>query len=253
MTTVLDAELYLRGAETAVASWGAYADGSPDAKVQRLPGVAAAVFPTEPERGVYNNAFLQRGLRPGECEDAVEAMESAYASAGIPRFAAWVHETDVAMRAELEARAYRIDTSTLAMGMAVGDVAPPTPQLDLAQPDWSAYLRFLARDGAPPGLLRSADPSVFHPQIARLQGKDVAAGLAFDFDEDCGIYNVGTLPHARRRGLGTAITALLVHDAAVRGCRTATLQSTPMGERVYAAVGFRGLGRILEYVPPDAG
>jgi len=34
-----------------------------------------------------------------------------------------------------------------------------------------------------------------------------------------------------------------------RGCQTATLQSTEMAKRVYAAVGFRDLGRILEYVP----
>jgi hypothetical protein len=30
---------------------------------------------------------------------------------------------------------------------------------------------------------------------------------------------------------------------------TASLPSTEMAERVYAAVGFRDLGRILEYVP----
>ena len=73
--------------------------------------------------------------------------------------------------------------------------------------------------------------------------------MAFDRDGDCGIYNVGTLPHARRRGLGTALTALHVHDALGRGCRTASLQSTEMAERIYASLGFRDLGRILEYVP----
>ena len=73
--------------------------------------------------------------------------------------------------------------------------------------------------------------------------------IAFDFAADCGIYNVGTLESARRRGLATALTALHLHDALARGCRTASLQSTAMAERVYAAVGFRDLGRILEYVP----
>jgi ribosomal protein S18 acetylase RimI-like enzyme len=139
------------------------------------------------------------------------------------------------------------------MGMAVDDVRSPPPQLDLAPPEWSAYLRLLVRDGAPAGLLEGVDPGVFHPVIARIDGEDVAAGLAFDLGDDCGIYNVGTLPHARRRGLGTAVTALLVHDAAARGCRTVSLQATAMGERVYAAVGFRDLGRILEHVPPGAG
>jgi GNAT superfamily N-acetyltransferase len=61
--------------------------------------------------------------------------------------------------------------------------------------------------------------------------------------------HVGTVEKARRRGLGTALTAAQVHDARARGCRTASLQSTQMAERVYAAVGFRDLGQILEYVP----
>ena len=253
MTTVSRAELLARGTATAVASWEAYADGSRGAAVLRRPGVTAAVFPNEPERSVYNNAVLAHELGPAERTDAIDAMEAAYASAAVPRFAAWVHETDKAMRADLQARGYHVDTVTRAMGMAVRDVRLPRPDLDLAPSVWTAYLRLLVRDGAPPGLLEGVDSSVFHPLIARLQGDDVAAGLAFDLHDDCGIYNVGTLPHARRRGLGTAVTALLVHDAAARGCRTATLQSTTIGERVYAAVGFRDLGRILEYVPRKTG
>jgi ribosomal protein S18 acetylase RimI-like enzyme len=83
----------------------------------------------------------------------------------------------------------------------------------------------------------------------RLIRARAAAALAYDFGDDCGIYNVGTVEKARRRGLGTALTAAQVHDARARGCRTASLQSTQMAERVYAAVGFRDLGRILEYVP----
>src|SRR6516162_1483076 len=39
--------------------------------------------------------------------------------------------------------------------------------------------------------------------------------------------------------LGTALTVALLCDAVDRGCCTATLQSTPMAERVYASVGFR--------------
>jgi predicted GNAT family acetyltransferase len=67
---------------------------------------------------------------------------------------------------------------------------------------------------------------------------------------DCGVFNVSTVEHARRRGLGTDLTARLLHDARERGCSTASLQSTAMAERVYAAVGFHDLGTILEYAPP---
>ena len=72
--------------------------------------------------------------------------------------------------------------------------------------------------------------------------------MGFDHDGDSGLF-MGTLAGARRQGLGTALTARHVRDAAARGCSSASLQATPMAERVYAAIGFRDLGRILEYVP----
>jgi GNAT superfamily N-acetyltransferase len=245
LTVINDADLYVRGMQTLLASWEVYADGAPGATVLRLPGLAAAVFPNEPERAVYNNAVLERDLGPLERADAVDAMEAAYEAAGVSHFAAWVHESDVPMRTDLERRGYSIEESTLAMGMPLDDIRLPRPVVELAPPDWSDYLRVFL----PPGLLRGADPSAFHVLIACLDGERVAAGLALDFDGDCGIYNVGTLEHARRRGLGTALTALLVYDALVRGCKTASLQSTKMAEHLYAAVGFRNLGRILEYAP----
>src|SRR4051812_18037188 len=95
-----DAALYARGAETLLASWQAYARGAIGASVQRLPGVAAAVFPRGPERGVYNNALLERELDAAARAAALEAMEDAYATAGVTGFAAWVHESDEAMRSD---------------------------------------------------------------------------------------------------------------------------------------------------------
>jgi ribosomal protein S18 acetylase RimI-like enzyme len=247
-------DLYARGAETLVASWAAIARGSPGAAVVRRPGVAAAVFPAEPERSIYNNVLLERGLARAERVGAVDAMEAVYASAGVTRFAAWTHESDRGLRADLEARGYTIDTTTRAMGMDLRkDLRGPRPDLALERGDWPAYRRYLERFGLPAGLLGGVDPDAFRVLLASRDGETVATALAFDADGDRGIYNVGTLEHARRRGLGTALTALLVHEALADGCRTATLQSTEMAEGVYAAVGFRDLGRIVEYVPPVRG
>ena len=248
MTRPNHSELYVRSTDTLVASWEAYARGATDAAVQRVRGVAAAVFPCEPERSVYNNALLERDLGAGERANALEAMAAAYAAAGVSRFAAWVHENDAAMRDDLERSGYTLDMSTRAMGMALADVRLPRPQIELGSLDWGEYLRLF---GLPSGLLRVADLTAFHLLVARLGGENVAAALAFDHGADCGIYNVETLQHARRRGLGTALTALQLHDALARGCQTASLQATPMAEHLYAAVGFRDLGRILEYVPRD--
>jgi predicted GNAT family acetyltransferase len=130
--------------------------------------------------------------------------------------------------------------------MTLDEIAVPRPRIDLGPAEWPEYL---SMDGLPPGFLRTADHAAFHLLAARIDGELVAVALAYDFGGDCGIYNVGTVERARRRGLGTALTAAQLHAARDRGGRTASLQSTPMAERVYAAVGFRDLGRILEYVP----
>jgi ribosomal protein S18 acetylase RimI-like enzyme len=237
---------YERQVEALLASWEEYARGAVGASFERLPGVAAAVFPRKPERGVYNNALIERGLGPRARLDAIEAMEEAYASAGVTRFAAWAHESDVPLRDELERRGYALDTRTRAMGMALSEIRVPRPDIDLGSADWAGYLELVE---LPPDFLSRADPDAFRIVIGRLDGANVATALAYELDGDCGIYNVGTLSHARRRGLGTALTALLLHEARDRGCSTASLQSTPMAEGVYAAVGFRDLGEIHEYVP----
>jgi GNAT superfamily N-acetyltransferase len=247
VTVHTDADLFRRGAETLVASWEEYSRGATGATVQRFPSVAVAVFPNEPERAVYNNALLARDLPIAKRADAVDAMETAYAAAGVTRFAAWVQESDEAVRGDLEQRGYTVDTSTRAMAMPLDDIRLPRPDVELAPPDWAEHLRFA---GVPPNFLRGADPHAYHILIARFRGENVATAMAFDHGGDCGIYNTGTLARARRRGLATALTALQVHEARARGCQTASLQSTEMAERIYAAVGFGDLGRILEYVPP---
>jgi GNAT superfamily N-acetyltransferase len=242
MSSPTDAELYLRGRDTLLASWEEYARGADGAALHRLPGVAAAVFPAEPERAVYNNALLDRDLGASERSGALDAMEAVYAEAGVARFAAWVHESDEPMRAELERRGYTLDTTTRAMGMALDDIAVPRPQIPLRPARW---LEYLTMERLPLDFLATADHAAFHLLAARADGEMVAAALAYDY----GVYNVGTVEKARRRGLGTALTAAQAYDARDRGCRTASVQSTEMAERVYAAVGFRDLGRILEYVP----
>jgi hypothetical protein len=114
---VTDTELFARGEATLLASWEAYARGAVGAVVRRLPGAAVAVFPAEPERSVYNNALLARGLDAGGAA-TLEALEAAYAAAGVPRFAVWVHEGEGPMRDELARRGYALDTTTRAAGGA---------------------------------------------------------------------------------------------------------------------------------------
>jgi hypothetical protein len=176
-------------------------------------------------------------------------MECAYAEAAIPKFAAWVHERDVAMRGDLERRGYSVVESSRAMGMTLDDLKLPSPEIKITQAHWSEHLRV---GQLPTELLKAGDHAAFHVLVAELNGDDVATATAFDLGNDCGIYNVMTRPHARRCGLGIALTLAHLHDGRDRGCHTASVQSTGMAEGVYAAAGFRHLGRILEYAPPNA-
>jgi ribosomal protein S18 acetylase RimI-like enzyme len=244
-----DEELYARSVVTLLAALEVCARGSAGAALERSPGVAAAVFPTEPERSFYNNAVFERGLDRSQRAAAVDAMEAAYGAAGIGAYAGWVHETDAGMRSELARRGYAVAESTRAMAMALHEVAC-TPPADLAPATWTEYVAVLTALGAPAGTLAGVDPSTFQVLVARIDGEPVAAALALDHDGDCGVFNVATIERARRRGLATALTARLLRDAAARGCTTASLQSTPAAERLYGALGFRDLGRILEYVRP---
>lgn len=238
-------DLYERQAATLVASWRAYARHSDGARVVDVEGAAVGLFPSPPERGVYNNALLPRWLESARARAVIAAVEGAYREAGIDSYAIWAHEAEPDAVAALEARGLRFDSATQAMAMSLDELAAPRPRIELGDLDWDGYGEFAGI----PGLLRGASAAEFNLRVARLDGHDVGAVIAHDHDGDRGIFNLETLPEARRRGIGTALTALQLHDARERGLVTASLQSTPIAEGVYAALGFADLGRYLEYVP----
>src|SRR3954453_9630471 len=234
---------------TLIAAWQRVAEGSEGASVVRIDGVTADVFPGGAERGIYKNAVVERGLDESAAAEAVGAIGRLYADAGVDRYAVWAHESEAATIADLAGRGFDVDTWTRAMAMPLDEMDAEPPRIDLGPSDWAEHLRYLRAEGVPDGLLEGVDGDAFHVLIATLDGEDVATAIAYDHGGDCGIFNMGTLPSARRRGLGTALATLHAHRARDRGCETVSLQSTEIAERVYARVGFRDLGRFIEYVP----
>ena len=62
-----------------------------------------------------------------------------------------------------------------------------------------------------------------------------------------GIYDVATLPKARGRGIGSALTLAPLLDARQAGYRVGVLQSSEMGYGVYQKMGFQHLCQIENY------
>ena len=62
-----------------------------------------------------------------------------------------------------------------------------------------------------------------------------------------GVYNVGTLPEFRMRGLGTALTLACLHEARSEGYNVGVLQSSRMASSVYKKIGFHEDGVRTAY------
>jgi GNAT superfamily N-acetyltransferase len=89
---------------------------------------------------------------------------------------------------------------------------------------------------------RTSRPPHQHPigpfYLARLHGEPVAASALYRDPRVAGLYEVCTIPSARRHGIGAAITLAPLLDARAMGYRIAVLQASPMGEPVYRRLGF---------------
>ena len=243
-TSLTTEQLFDRSVATLVRSWVYLAAGSPGAEVIESGGAAIAMFVHSPDRRFLNNTILPRGIE--SAGEIIDAAEHAYRSRGVGRYAIWVRESEAAIAREVRARGYAHDSSTRTMAMEIADLAEvDTTELDLVEPTPTEFWRLDGLDGLVPEL----SPDGAHFYVARLDGEDAAMLMAFDHDGDCGIYMVGTVPAARRKGLATALSAHAAAEARERACTTVSLQATEMAVGVYARVGLRDLGRFDEFVP----
>jgi ribosomal protein S18 acetylase RimI-like enzyme len=62
-----------------------------------------------------------------------------------------------------------------------------------------------------------------------------------------GLYGIGTLPAARRRGVGSALTLIPMLAARDEGYRAAILHATPDGALLYPRLGFEEYCRISRF------
>jgi GNAT superfamily N-acetyltransferase len=86
-----------------------------------------------------------------------------------------------------------------------------------------------------PELLRRPECVV---NVGYAEGAPVTSGLAWRTGRVVGVYAIATIPAARHRGFGAAMTARIMTDGLASGCDTAVLQASELGRPIYERLGF---------------
>ena len=83
-----------------------------------------------------------------------------------------------------------------------------------------------------------------------LDGTPVVSGFGVRTGRTIGVYNIATVPDARRRGFGEAMTARIAADGGASGCDLAILQASTMGFPIYSRMGYRTVVEYDSYAEP---
>lgn len=87
-----------------------------------------------------------------------------------------------------------------------------------------------------------------HNYLGMLNGDVVGTCTLYLGAGVAGIYNVSTLPKARRQGVATALTLAALRMARDRGYRIGILHSSEMGHGAYRRIGFRDFCTVSHYL-----
>ncbi|MEV4513202.1 GNAT family N-acetyltransferase [Dactylosporangium sp. NPDC049525] len=211
-----------------VGSWEALAAPHADASVVRGEGFVAARFPSHP---VLCNAIL---LDPA----ALPSIAGGYGAGA--SYAVW--SADDATAAALAGAGWRRDETTVPMRCDLRGLRPDPGAGDVtvdADPGVVAGIT-----GVDEALVRGV-PGL---RAFASAGRESCAVL-IPVGTDVNVSFVATVPGARRRGLARSVLRRALREAAEGGFATASLQSTPMAEPLYAAEGFVPVGAWQEWLP----
>lgn len=205
-----------------------------------------------------NGCLVMRPVAPGDLDEAVAWVRAA----DVP-FAVRVEESLVsAVEAVMTGHGLEQDQVPMP-GMAMRPIkAAPAPaaRIEVTAVDDASYADFVevliatglpgewAERAFPRHLLESPDLRFF---LAGLDGRPVGTSLAVRTGDLGGIYSVGTVEGARRKGVGTAVTWAAVEQIRDWGCEAAVLQSSAMGYPVYRSMGFEDVVRYARFKLPD--
>ncbi|MQA74134.1 MAG: GNAT family N-acetyltransferase [Solirubrobacterales bacterium] len=244
----------------------------PHSRLVERDGVTAAIVPATPTRSLPNSVTYADA---GRLAASLDELAGEYESAGVDAWTVWTPDFDREAAAALEGAGHVLDGGPAAMILELDGFEVPDPgDLDHDSEADVATLGALNDvaygDAHGPGLAPSfaRRPEALDLRLYRaLVGGEVASVLC-TIDHlhpggdaprdppaqagpgggpDCGIYFVATHPSFRGRGLATRLLAVALAGARERGCATSSLQASPMGEPLYAGLGYQRCFRLHMY------
>ena len=124
------------------------------------------------------------------------------------------------------------------------------------------YGRVVALANDDPGE-RERAPLLFHDEtilaphiaafVAYVGAEPVACAMTLVSHRVAGVFYVATVEHARRRGLGDALTRLAARTGFEMGAGAAWLGASEMGAGLYRRIGFEDLGSTIVELESPAG
>lgn len=239
-----------------IGSYRKLVEHSPGGETREFGGIFA--FATGLPIGIFNGCIVAALATAGDLTAALDWIDER----DVP-YRLWIHEeltdplSQTARQRGMEQDAWLIPQMVLrpvpeqpapAAGVRVRSVSD--------EASVAAYRRVSVEDGTSEDVARrlfsdsfAADPDV-ELLIAYLDDRAVGTSLAIRTGEVGGVYAVGTLRDARRRGVGTAATWTAVGVGRAWGCDTIVLQASEMGFPMYVDMGFRTVVRYAIFRPP---
>lgn len=213
----------------------------------------------------WYDGVISRGPAPAAAAELIRATVDYFVSREVGVFAWWLDPEQPAEGWDAALRAAGFGHEASAPGMAVElgavDHAAPLPAgLEIRTVETLAALRtwantFITGYGIPAAVEADfydlmaglgLDLPLRH-YLGLLNGQPVATSSLFLGAGGVGVQFVATLPAARGRGLGGALTRAPLRDGLALGYHSGILQSTEMGIRVYERLGFRKVCEVENY------
>jgi GNAT superfamily N-acetyltransferase len=204
--------------------------------------------------GSFNMCIVTESPGAGDVEAALDWL----AERELP-YMAWVEETLAQPLRELLGSHGLVAEEWVNPGMVLpaSTEPPPTPAgvavLRVGRAEFERWRGLLVEGGLPTAFAEALFPPALadDPEVAlfigTLDGRPVGTSAAVRTGDVAGVYAVGTIPAARRRGVGEALTWATVAAARDWGCRTVTLQSSEMALPIYTRMGFRTVVSYLNF------